>query len=446
MHAILELFNRRVGLLALLSVPGLGSAQVLDLSLAEAFDRVDAASRQVLIARQSVEEARQLARTERADLFPQIDLVASQNRARTAIVGQTANFFPDGSPVPEYFVNNSFSAKLTGSLTLFDTEVISEYLVARLEREAAEFALEDILQDAYQLVAQTYFLHLRNVARLSVIEANLQRDTVLLELAQAQREAGVATPIDVTRAEVTLANDERERLQQLTEVTRSRVDLLRLLALPIDRELRLSGLQPSEAALDALARTDLDAALQQRGDYRQAQRQLERNQVARRAAGLQRLPSLSLVGEWGYASEVIFDGDEQEEWLIGVSVAIPVFEGFRIDADKLRADALIRQQEAVIGQIEDQVQAGLIVARQDVRSRFEQIALARRASELSAQELELARARFTEGVADNRDLVDAQARLAEAEDGLVDALFQYQLALVNLARVRGDVRSLLSGQ
>ena len=40
-------------------------------------------------------------------------------------------------------------------------------------------------------------------------------------------------------------------------------------------------------------------------------------------------------------------------------------------------------------------------------------------------------------------MVDAQNQLAEASDGLVEAVFQYNLARVELARVKGDVRTIL---
>ena len=47
-------------------------------------------------------------------------------------------------------------------------------------------------------------------------------------------------------------------------------------------------------------------------------------------------------------------------------------------------------------------------------------------------------------MADNREVVEAQNRLAVAEDNLVEAVCQYHLSRVEHARVRGDVRSVLA--
>jgi outer membrane protein TolC len=63
--------------------------------------------------------------------------------------------------------------------------------------------------------------------------------------------------------------------------------------------------------------------------------------------------------------------------------------------------------------------------------------------DLAQQQLRLARARFEQGVADNREIVDAQNQLAIAEDNLVEANYQYNLSRVELARSRGDVRTVL---
>ena len=63
---------------------------------------------------------------------------------------------------------------------------------------------------------------------------------------------------------------------------------------------------------------------------------------------------------------------------------------------------------------------------------------------LAQEELRLARQRYQQGVADNREVLEAQTRLAEAGDNLVDAVFRYNLSRLELARARGDVRSVLA--
>ncbi|MDV7400876.1 TolC family protein, partial [Arthrospira platensis SPKY1] len=81
------------------------------------------------------------------------------------------------------------------------------------------------------------------------------------------------------------------------------------------------------------------------------------------------------------------------------------------------------------------------IALSEVNSRFQQLPVAEKEVTLANQELRLARDRFTQGVADNRELIDAQQALANAEDGLLEARFFYGLSRVAFARVVGAVRA-----
>jgi outer membrane protein TolC len=89
------------------------------------------------------------------------------------------------------------------------------------------------------------------------------------------------------------------------------------------------------------------------------------------------------------------------------------------------------------------VAAEVRLAVQNVRSRLELVEVARFSQSLAEQELELAETRFAQGVADNREIVEAQNRLAVASDGLVEANFQYKLSQVELSRATGDVSRVL---
>src|SRR3546814_5705527 len=70
----------------------------------------------------------------------------------------------------------------------------------------------------------------------------------------------------------------------------------------------------------------------------------------------------------------------------------------------------------------------------------EQVRAALSARDLAERELELARDRFSNGVADNVDVVRAQASLARARAQSIAAPAAYQQARVNLAAAQGQAR------
>jgi len=56
---------------------------------------------------------------------------------------------------------------------------------------------------------------------------------------------------------------------------------------------------------------------------------------------------------------------------------------------------------------------------------------------LSREEVELTSVRFTQGISDNTEVVNAQDRLSKAADARIRAMYTLGLARANLARATG---------
>jgi outer membrane protein TolC len=74
----------------------------------------------------------------------------------------------------------------------------------------------------------------------------------------------------------------------------------------------------------------------------------------------------------------------------------------------------------------------------DLQSAADQVAVARDNLSLSNQTLDQARDRFTAGVTDTIEVVQAQGTVAAANDNLIGALYAHNLAKVSLARALGQ--------
>ena len=61
---------------------------------------------------------------------------------------------------------------------------------------------------------------------------------------------------------------------------------------------------------------------------------------------------------------------------------------------------------------------------------------------LALTELALSRERFAVGVATNIEVTDAQTRVAQARDNIIEALFRYNGSRINLARAQGRLEDL----
>lgn len=76
----------------------------------------------------------------------------------------------------------------------------------------AETEKENIGERTAAQVARSYLEALRNRARLDAARANLELATALATLAENQKEAGIGTSIEVTRAQVQVSNEQQRLL------------------------------------------------------------------------------------------------------------------------------------------------------------------------------------------------------------------------------------------
>jgi outer membrane protein len=423
--------------LAALSLPIAATAAAPQaLTLESALSTAETANLNVLLSREALTQAGEFVNQQRVGLLPTVTASGQQRRTEGVSIS-------NGVASQNELVDR-FDGKFAGSVPVIAPERFSAMRAARAGVSVAQADYQSTVQGTLSLVAQTYFTHLRNLRRIEVLNANIERAQALLDLARNQVNAGIATRIDVTRAEAQLAQTQQARLQQDTIVYQSALQLERLLGLDPTSELRLADFSVRRVAEPKFPLGLERTTFERRADWIRAQKAVEQAKLDVRSAKYQRLPSLSLSGEYGIVSPNVGDRDREEAWFAGAVVSVPVFDGLKSGADRRIALSRQRGQELRLQNLEIQIAAELRLAVQDAGSRYAQIGVAEKSLQLGEEQLRLARQRYEQGVADNREITEAQNNLAIASDALVEAIYQYNLSRVELARSKGDVRGILT--
>jgi len=375
----------------------------------------------------------------RAALLPQISLSSSQSRQDQAFQQGPSFSGLGGKPY------NAFNARISGTVTLIDADKYATYHIEKFNYLITQMDYEVVKQDLLQQALQLYFTHLQDLSRVEIIESTIARDRELLDLAIQQFDAGVAIKIDVTRAEVRVATERRNLMEAETLVTQSIYDLKALLDIDLDREVNLDRSIIEEIASPPSIKryAAMGNYLEQRTELSRQLAELEQAQLARKAASWQRLPSIELFGDWGYDSNEIFDGDEQQAWLIGIRASMPLFEGGRIAAEKREADAAVRQNQYRMRTLRNRIVKEFRFAMIDMDSRYDQIEIAREEIRLGREEVSQAEERYREGLADNSELIDARQRLSDAENSHLRAAYLYGISRLAFARAIGKTENVL---
>ena len=407
----------------------------LELTLQSSIERIKVENPAVLFSRESVRRALQQSYQARAGLLPQVGVAVSQQR-------QKGRFLP----VTDAQTFNRYQASIDATVPLLDAEQYARYKVAQLGLMVEERNFDSAVQEILEQMITVYFTHLRNLRLVELRREDLDADQALFDRAMDQFDAGLATHLDVERAQQQLSATKRRLSSAKSLVSASEFELKAVLDIDPARVIELidgTSIFTGETGIDVtlnMARyTAMRPSVTNRPELKAQRKVIEQAEMERRRAGSQRLPRVDAFGSYGQDSAVIFDGDEQENWLAGVAVSLPVFEGFRISAEEREADALIRQTEYRMRDLENQFKREFETALRQVEQGFEEIGFAFDARNAAVEEVRLETERFDAGLTDNADLTLARQRQTAAEDALLDAIYRYGVNRVRLARSIGSV-------
>jgi outer membrane protein TolC len=182
---------------------------------------------------------------------------------------------------------------------------------------------------------------------------------------------------------------------------------------------------------DALAQ-----AYQHRPDYQAAKARVLAAQFSLRAAKAERYPTLTASGFYG-AEGLRLLSDSHGVFQATGSISFNIFDGGRIRADIEENNAELSNRrnelENLRGQIDYEVRSALL----DLKSSSDQVDVARSNMDLANQTLQQSRDRFAAGVTNTVEVVQAQQAVADANENLISAEYQYNVAKVSLARALG---------
>ncbi len=317
----------------------------------------------------------------------------------------------------------------------------------RRQAEAADAMIEvneeqrrDALVSTLAEVARDY-IQLRGAqALLANADDNVKIAHDLLDLTRTRQEKGLTTGLDVENAsaqvDAVLADIPAYRQQESQQINA----LSFLLDLPpngLRGELaRARGVPPSPARVPIGIPSQL---ARRRPDIRRAEAQLHAQTADIGVAVASFYPSFQLNGTLDLDSltlQNLFKASSLQ-YVAGPTLTLPIFEGGKLKSMLELSKA--QQQEAAIAYSKTVLQAWHDIANALVAYRTEQERRDRLASQVdhSEQALTLARARYSDGVADFTTVLDTARTMLEAKQQYVQSTVNVSTDLVQLYKALG---------
>ncbi len=365
---------------------------------------------------------------QRGNFFPTIDAAVTGTQLKTvATQGRSA------------VKQSTLEPALTLSYLLFDFGGRSGSVEsAKQALYAADWTHNAAIEDLVLAVETAYFNYMAAKALLVAQTTTLSEADTNFAATQERHRVGVATIADVLQAKtaVSQAQLDLETTQGTLATTRGTLAVSMGLPANIPYDLEPPSMPNAVPKLADSVDVLIAAAMRARPDLAAAEASYQEARANVRVAHATRLPSLSFTGSGGrtYAKAIPSGANS---YTLSLGLSIPIFDGFTHEYNQLAAEAEAQAAGARVDQTRQQVVFDVFSSYQNLQTATKRVSSA---DDLlaSAQESDsVALGSYKAGVGSVLSLLTAQSALASARAQQVQARWEWQTALSQLAHDAG---------
>lgn len=323
--------------------------------------------------------------------------------------------------------------------SVFDWSAIERARSSQAQLKAADFDSKDGRELVVLVVVSNYLLAIADQSEVE--SATSQRDTAkaLLQQASDQKTAGLASAVDLLRSQVQLQSREQELISAQVNLAKQKLVLARAVGLPLGQQFEITTQVPYQDLTHSSLDDTIQSAYATRPDFQSQMNRVRSAELARKAASAERYPSLGAEADYGLSG--VNPGTSHGTVDAAATLRIPIFQGGRVHGDVLRADASLNEEKQRLEDLRARIDQEVRDAYLDLEAAGQEVLVEKSAVTLATQTLEQSRDRFSSGVTDNVEVIQAQDALALANDAFIGSLYSYNSAKISLARAAGVAES-----
>jgi outer membrane protein TolC len=426
---------------------------VLSLTFSDAIERALRQNLAGLLSEYNTIDARGQKWEQLSKLLPNVSGDVQEVAQKQSLVALGFSKFPPGvfgnARIPAVIGPYAYTdIRASATEKLFDWSAIEKYRASVVSEGVARFNLKDARDLVVLATGNAYLSAIAGAARVETAQAQQDTAKALYDKALAQQHAGVAPAIDTLRARVEFQTRQQQLIAAANDFAKQKLSLARVIGLASGQEFTLADKAPYEPFPMPDLQSSLQRAYSLRSDYKAAHDRVVAAQLAHRAATAGYFPTLNVEGDYGEIGAT--PSNVLPTYHVAGTLNIPIFQGGKVHSDELKAEAVLRQAEAQLADVRGQVDQDVRNALLDLKSSADQVEVAESSVDLAEQALTQSRDRFSAGVTDNLEVVQAQEAVASAHENFISSLYFHNLAKVAYARALGraeeGVRDYLRGK
>jgi outer membrane protein len=403
-------------------VQGSPSSNVIRLSVKDAEALAVKNNPAISVARLTALASGQVTREVRSNLWPQAyaNLTAVDARGNSRITAGVLNN-------PSVYTRAAGGATVSQLVTDFGhtTNLVAG---ARLQARADEQSAAATKQDVLLAVDQAFYNSLQTHAVLQVAEQTVASRQLLSDQVSALTKSKLRSDLDLSFANVNLAQAKLLYLDALNNDKASMAALSAILGYPTLEAFELVNdtepLAPPPAEVDPL----IAEAFAKRPEILALEFQSESEEKLHRAERDQMYPAISALGAFG-DSPVRDDVIYGPYAAVGVNVEIPLFNGFLFSAKSREADLRAQATRQRLMDLRNRISRDVRTSWLAASTAFDRVNVSEQLLAQANQALDLAQTRYKLGLSSIVELSQAQLQQTQAEIGNAQAGYEYRLAL-----------------
>jgi len=322
----------------------------------------------------------------------------------------------------------------------------ADIIVAQNNKLRSGSSFKDTVMDTISKAKTAYYNYIYYLEAYAIAKLSLERARNLLEINKARYEKGLISSVDLLETEAAAAQREKAVLAADTQMGKAEDDLKLITNLVDDPEVWNAKIElidkPEFRVEDVDLLKSMRDAFEYRPDYYSAKLDLKNRDIKIMTAKNALLPTVDLTGSFGlnglgkdYQGALEKTNSDYTDWSAGIKFSIPWGSGDRAKYDQRKlekAQAILsfrRLEQNIILEIRDKVRL--------VKARKQHVDVASLSKEKETRNYEAQQERYAAGQVSTHDMLDYQDKLAQAELDYVNALVEYNIALINLDKSQG---------
>lgn len=244
---------------------------------------------------------------------------------------------------------------------------------------------------------------------------------------------GIVSRYDVSRAKLAVSEAEKQLTEALKENSLARSYFLLLInqSSKVNFFVKPPEIYHINTSLDFFE-TLKEAAMKNRSQIKALKKNVEASETLLKAARASKNPTLAITGTYDRQTGTIVIGDYN--WHVGLNLQIPIVDGGETRAKISEAESVVRTAKLALEQLRDQVSLEVEKARLDVIEAEINVKTAIRDVKTAREGYRMAKARYLNGLSTSVEIEDSMKTLNRKRRQLVDAQYQYNLALAALEK------------